>query len=72
MTDVGGKQYTGDLLALTNYDVSIQDADGWYRSWPLSSVKLELKDALAAHRNLLTEYTDSDMHNMLAYLETLK
>jgi cytochrome c oxidase cbb3-type subunit 3 len=72
VTDADGKQYTGDLLALTNYDVSIQDADGWYHSWPLGSVKLDLQDPLAAHRSLLDRYTDSDMHNMLAYLETLK
>jgi cytochrome c oxidase cbb3-type subunit 3 len=72
ITDADGKQYTGELLALTNYDVSIQDAEGWYHSWPLSSVKLDLKDPLAAHRSLLTKYTDADMHNMLAYLETLK
>jgi len=72
VTDANGKQYSGELLALTNYDVSIQDAEGWYHSWPLSSVKLDLKDPLAAHRSLLTKYTDADMHNMLAYLETLK
>ncbi|HEY1240543.1 MAG TPA: c-type cytochrome [Bryobacteraceae bacterium] len=72
VTDAEGKQYTGELVALTNYDVSIQDAGGWYHSWPLSSVKLDLKDPLAAHRSLLTRYTDADMHNMLAYLETLK
>jgi cytochrome c oxidase cbb3-type subunit 3 len=72
VTDAESKQYSGDLLVLTNYDVSIQDAAGWYHSWPLGSVKLELKDPLAAHRSLLTKYTDSDMHNMLAYLETLK
>ena len=72
ITDAGGKQYTGDLLALTDYDVSIQDAGGWYHSWPLSSVKLDMKDPLAEHRAMLDRYTDSDMHNMLAYLETLK
>jgi cytochrome c oxidase cbb3-type subunit 3 len=72
VTEADGKQYTGDLLALTNYDVSIQDAGGWYHSWPLDSVKLELKDPLAAHRSLLQKYTDSDMHHMLAYLESLK
>jgi cytochrome c oxidase cbb3-type subunit III len=72
VTDNEGKQHSGELVALTNYDVSIQDAGGWYHSWPLSSVKLDLKDSLAAHRNLLTRYTDSDMHNMLAYLESLK
>jgi cytochrome c oxidase cbb3-type subunit 3 len=72
VTDSNGKQYTGDLLTLTNYDVAIQDADGWYHSWPVDSIKLEVKDPLAAHRSLLTRYTDSDMHNMLAYLETLQ
>jgi cytochrome c oxidase cbb3-type subunit 3 len=72
VTDSTGKQYTGDLLSLTNYDVAIQDAGGWYHSWPLDSIKLEVKDPLATHRTLLTKYTDSDMHNMLAYLETLK
>jgi len=72
VTDAGGKQYTGDLVALTNYDVSIQDTGGWYHSWPLSSVKLDAKDSLAEHRALLNKYTDSDMHNVLAYLETLQ
>jgi cytochrome c oxidase cbb3-type subunit 3 len=72
VTDSAGKQYTGEVLVLTNYDVAIQDAAGWYHSWPVSAVKLELQDRLRAHRELLTKYTDSDMHNMLAYLETLK
>ena len=72
VTDAAGKQYSGDLLVLTDYDVAIQDAGGWYHSWPIGSVKLDLKDPLAAHRSLLTRYTDTDMHNMLAYLETLK
>jgi cytochrome c oxidase cbb3-type subunit 3 len=70
--DASGKQYTGELVALTNFDVAIQDGDGWYHSWPLSSVKLDMKDPLAAHRSLLDKYTDTDMHNLLAYLETLK
>jgi cytochrome c oxidase cbb3-type subunit 3 len=57
---------------MTNYDVALQDADGWYHSWPLASVKVDVGDRLAAHRNLLRKYTDADMHNMLAYLETLQ
>ena len=72
VTDAAGKQYTGEILNLTVYDIAIQDADGWYHSWPVSAVKLDMKDRLGAHRDLLNRYTDSDMHNMLAYLETLK
>jgi cytochrome c oxidase cbb3-type subunit 3 len=33
---------------------------------------VELHDPLAAHRELLHKYTDADIHNILAYLETLK
>src|SRR5688572_3292748 len=50
VTDAVGKHYTGEVQSLTMYDVAIQDADGWYHSWPVSAVKLEVKDRLAAHR----------------------
>jgi len=72
ITEAGGKQYTGELLLLTPYNIAIQDAAGWYRSWPVSEVKVDVEDRLAAHRALLDKYTDSDMHNMLAYLEGLR
>jgi cytochrome c oxidase cbb3-type subunit 3 len=72
VTDAAGKQYAGEVVLLTSYDVAIQDAEGWYHSWPVGAVKLDVKDRLVAHRELLTRYTDSDMHNMLAYLETLR
>jgi len=72
ITDSAGKQHRGELLSLKNYDVAIQDAAGWYHSWPLSSVKVDTKDPIATHREFLTKYTDANMHDMLAYLETLK
>jgi cytochrome c oxidase cbb3-type subunit 3 len=72
VTDAAGKRYDGEVLLLTSYDVAIQDAQGWYHSWPAGAVKVEVKDRMAAHRELLTRYTDSDMHNMLVYLETLQ
>jgi len=70
--DSSGKQYAGVIRFLTNYDIAIDDDAGWYHSWPLDAIKLELKDPLAVHRQLLPKFTDSDMHNILAYLETLK
>lgn len=72
ITDSSGRQYSGEIRLLTNYDVAIVDRAGWYRSWPLDAIKLEVKQPLAAHRDLLSKLTDSDMHNLLAYLETLK
>jgi cytochrome c oxidase cbb3-type subunit 3 len=72
VTDSAGARFAGTLLALTLYDVAIQDSAGWYHSWPVASVKVEVEDKLAAHRDLLPKCTDSDMHNLLSYLETLK
>ena len=34
--------------------------------------KVEIDDPLAAHRRLVLELTDRDMHNVTAYLATLK
>jgi cytochrome c oxidase cbb3-type subunit 3 len=72
VTDSSGRQYTGEVRLLTNYDVAIEDRAGWYHSWPLGAIKLDVKDPLVAHRQLLSRLTDSKMHDMLAYLETLK
>jgi hypothetical protein len=35
-------------------------------------VKVEVRDPLAMHRQLLDEYADADIHNVVTYLETLK
>jgi len=72
VTDSSGKQYTGQIRLLTHYDIAMVDGAGWYRSWPLHTVKVQVHDPLAAHRQLLFEFTDSEMHNIFAYLETLK
>jgi cytochrome c553 len=33
---------------------------------------VELNDPLQWHRQMLTQYTDQDMHDVTAYLATLK
>lgn len=67
-----GKKYTGTLLLKDEFSVSIRDADGWYHSWPIRSVKVEVHDPLAEHFALAYKYTNADMHNLFTYLETLK
>lgn len=72
VTDASGKEYNGVIRLLSPYDIAIVDSSGWYHSWPLDSVKVKIDDPLAAHRQLLSVITDADMHNLFAYLETLK
>jgi cytochrome c oxidase cbb3-type subunit 3 len=67
-----GKQFHGKLLHLDAFYVAILDQEGWYRSWPLQQAKVQVQDPLAGHLELLSKYTDKDIHDVFAYLETLK
>ena len=67
-----GRKVTGRLLHDDGFYVAIVDEEGWYRSWPLDEVKVQTKDPLARHLDLLRNYTDKDIHDVFSYLETLK
>lgn len=67
-----GETVSGRLKRMDDFEVSIWDTSGAYRSWPRENVKVEIEDPLHTHRELLDQYTDADMHNMIAYLESLK
>jgi len=72
VTLASGQRVTGELVLVNNYDVSLRTPDGKTQTWPADSVTLQISDPLQAHRDLLPKYTDEDMHNMFAYLWTLK
>src|SRR5215469_690575 len=68
-----GQKYTGKLKHLDEFNVSLYDSQGTYRSFPLTSkTKVEIQDPLDGHRKLLEQLTDTDMHDVTTYLETLK
>jgi len=52
--------------------VTVMDPLGARQTYQRSAVKLKVEDPLAAHFEQLRKYTDADMHNVYAYLETLK
>lgn len=67
-----GEQIKGPLVHADDFVVSLRDASGWYRSFSRDAVKVELQDSLTAHRDLLGNLTQADVHNLFAYLQTLK
>ncbi|MDQ6707313.1 MAG: c-type cytochrome, partial [Acidobacteriota bacterium] len=68
-----GQSISGKLKRLDDFNVSLIDGAGDYHSYPLADgAKVEVEDKLAVHRKLLDQYTDADMHNLTAYLATLK
>jgi cytochrome c oxidase cbb3-type subunit 3 len=67
-----GQKVSGTLAHLDEFTVELSDSSGWHRSWLRSQVKVEVRDPLEKHRELLSQYTDADVHNLFAYLETLR
>jgi mono/diheme cytochrome c family protein len=69
-----GETISGRLDRIDDFGVSLHDASGKYYSFFRSGnvPKVELTDPLRAHAELLPKYTDADIHNMTAYLVTLK
>jgi cytochrome c oxidase cbb3-type subunit III len=67
-----GEEYKGTIKNLDDFTVSLRDESGDFHAFKRDAVDLQITDPLAGHRELLKIYTNRDMHNVLAYLETLK
>ncbi len=69
-----GETVSGVLLRLTDFDVTILGEDGRTLSWLRSGSvpKVTVADPLQGHIDLLPKYTDADIHDLAAYLATLK
>jgi cytochrome c peroxidase len=64
---------SGVLERIDDFEVALRDAAGRYQSFHRTpEMKVTVRDPLAAHYALLDEYTDADMHNVVAYLESLR
>ena len=72
LTLPSGQKVTGKVEHIDEFTVAIVGAEGWYRSYDRDKVKVDLHDPLEGHRNLLYKYTDQDVHDVFAYLESLK
>ncbi len=77
VTDAKGDKVSGLLMHLDDFNVAVQDASGDYHSWELEGngadgIKVEVHNPLQAHVELVKTISDTDLHNVLAYLETLK
>jgi mono/diheme cytochrome c family protein len=73
VTTPSGETVTGSPVFFDDFNVALRDSAGNYRSWKrVPGLKVVKNDPYAAHDELLTEYSDKNMHDVLAYLETLK
>jgi mono/diheme cytochrome c family protein len=69
-----GEKVEGRLLRMDDFIVTLTKAYGTQSSFRRDgdSPKVEVHDPAQPHRDLLSTYTDKDIHNLTAYLVTLK
>jgi cytochrome c oxidase cbb3-type subunit 3 len=69
-----GERLSGTVSHIDDFTIGIRvgDKNGWYRSFLRSKVKVELKDPLEAHRELLPRISQAQMHDLFTYLYSLK
>ena len=68
-----GRPQSGVLLEEDDFHVTFRDASGGIRVVrKAAGVKVDRMDPLQAHHELLDRITDKNIHDLVAYLETLK
>jgi cytochrome c oxidase cbb3-type subunit III len=74
LTLASGETVKGTPLLLTDFYVTMRLADGSTKTWARNHgvPKVEIVDPLQAHVDIMTRLSDTDMHNLTAYLATLK
>jgi cytochrome c oxidase cbb3-type subunit III len=74
VTPPGGTAVTGRLVRIDDFVVTLVQDDGARRTFRREggAPKVEIRDRLEPHRRLALELSDRDMHDVTAYLATLK
>jgi cytochrome c oxidase cbb3-type subunit 3 len=72
VTLASGQTISGTLDYLDEFTVGLIDATGSYRSWRSGDVQYKVDAPVDAHVELLGKYTDADIHDLMAYLQTLR
>ena len=67
-----GQTLTGPLVYQDEFTIGMRDSFGAYHSWPASAITYHVDDPAQAHVTAMSKYTDNDVHNVLAYIQTLK
>lgn len=72
VTPRSGEPVSGKLAHRDEFTIALTDASDRYRSWRTADVTFTVNNPLDAHVEQLGKYTDDDIHDVLAYLQTLR
>jgi cytochrome c oxidase cbb3-type subunit III len=72
VTLASGQTVTGTLAYQDEFTIGLTDSSGMYRSWRTRDVHFTIDASLNAHVEQFSKYTDADIHDLMAYLQTLR
>ncbi|HEX3685262.1 MAG TPA: cytochrome c [Bryobacteraceae bacterium] len=73
ITDASGQTFEGEQVYADEFWTSLRDRNGWTHTFRRGdNNKVKSHEPAGAHLNLLFTYTDKNIHDLFAYLETLK
>jgi cytochrome c oxidase cbb3-type subunit 3 len=72
VTTTSGETFTGTLTFKDEFHIAMTDSQGWNRSWLIRDVQYKIDSPVDAHAEQFEKYTDDDIHNLMAYLQTLR
>jgi hypothetical protein len=68
-----GKEISGRVTQISDFRITLSDTTGTSHQIERGpGVVLEMKDPLAGHQEMILTLRNEDMHDVTAYLETLK
>lgn len=67
-----GERLNGTVKHIDEFTLVMKQDSGWFRTLSRDQVKVELHDPLAAHRQLLEKITPAQIHDLFAFIATLK
>ena len=67
-----GQQITGLLAYRDEFTIGLRDNNRVYHSWPVRRIQFTVDSPVDAHVDLFRKYTDDDIHNLMAYVQTLR
>jgi cytochrome c oxidase cbb3-type subunit 3 len=75
ITPPSGESITGVLAYRDEFTVGLIDDTGTYRSWHVgdapNDAHYKVDSPVDAHVELFGKYSDADVHNLMAYMQTL-
>ena len=72
LTLVSGQTIVAPLVAEDEFTVTVTDPLGAPQTYSKHAVKVKVENPMSAHFDQLGKYTDASLHNVYAYLNTLK